>query len=407
MPSTNTPPPAIPKPLYWLALGAFAIGTEGFMIAPLLPGIAADVGVSVAAAGQLVTAFALAYAISSPLLTVITGSVNRRKLLIACLAFFAIANVVASVAQGYWQLMGARLLLAFAAGLYVPNANGVATALVAPERRGSALSIVNGGTSLAIALGVPIGAVVGHMAGWRTTFIGVAILAVAAVAGLSLGLPKGFGSGIPVATLRARLAVVRNLRVLLAMLVTTLWATGAYVVYTYVATYLTATAAVAGSSLSLVLFLWGLSAATGVFLGGQLTDKVGASRVTGPALAILSLAFLSLSLIAKHLAPAPALAPVIVTVIVWGISAWAFFPAQQAKLISIAGLQVAPVALSLNASFMFIGFSCGAVLGAVTLSHGSHADLGWVGAVCVAAGWLLSWGTAVRPKTGQEDAALA
>src|SRR5471032_2106981 len=118
MTTNPTGSPAIPKPLYWLALGAFAIGTEGFMIAPLLPSIAADVGTSVAAAGQLVTAFALAYALSSPLLTVASGHVNRRTLLIACLAAFAASNVVAAVSHGYWQLLGARLLLAFSAGLY-------------------------------------------------------------------------------------------------------------------------------------------------------------------------------------------------------------------------------------------------------------------------------------------------
>lgn len=381
----------IPKPLYWLALGAFAIGTEGFMIAPLLPGIATDVGVSVASAGQLVTAFALAYALSSPLLTVITGSINRRKLLIACLAAFAAANVVASLAQGYWQLLGARLLLAFSAGLYVPNANAVATALVVPERRGSALSIVNGGTSLAIALGVPIGALIGNALGWRSTFSSVALLATVATMGLAVGLPRGFGANIVVASLRERLAVARNPRVLLAMLVTTAWATGAYTVYTYVASYLASTLGLFDAHLSIMLFVWGLSAASGVFIGGQLTDRIGAIRVTGPALTILAAAFLALSIFARALSPSQALIPVTLAVVAWGMSAWAFFPAQQARLIAIAGVSVAPVALSLNASFMFVGFSAGSIVGAVTLSHGTAADLGWVGASCEALALALSW----------------
>jgi predicted MFS family arabinose efflux permease len=406
MTTTATPSATIPKPLYWLALGAFAIGTEGFMIAPLLPSIASDVGVGVAAAGQLVTAFALAYALSSPLLTVVTGNVNRRKLLIACLAAFAASNVVAAVSHGYWQLLGARLLLAFSAGLYVPSANAVATALVAPERRGSALSIVSSGTSLAIALGVPLGAIVGNMAGWRMTFAGVAVLAVVATAGLALGLPRGFGAGIPVASLRTRLAVARDPRVLLAMLVTTLWAMGAYTVYTYIATYLSATLGLEGAKVSAVLFVWGLSAFTGVFAGGRLTDRIGAARVTGPALVLLALAFASLSLSARMLAPAAALMPVLVAIVVWGVTAWAFFPAQQARLIAVAGLQVAPVALSLNASFMFIGFSLGAALGALTLGHGSAADLGWVGALCEVAALALSqWAT--RRAAGVAPSAAA
>ncbi|APW40869.1 MFS transporter [Rhodoferax koreense] len=397
----------MPKPLYWLSFGAFAIGTEGFMIAPLLSGIASDLGVTIAAAGQLVTAFALAYALSSPVLAVVTGNVNRRRLLIACLAAFAAANLVAVLSQGYWQLMGARLLLAFTAGLYVPSANAVATALVAPTRRGTALSIVTGGTSLAIALGVPLGAIVGHMSGWRTTFGAVAILASIATLGLASGLPRGFGDDIAVASLDARLAVARNPRVLLALLVTTLWATGAYTFYTYVGSYMAAAVGLDGAQLSVMLFAWGLSAACGVFVGGRLTDKIGAARVIGPALVLLATAFVGLWLVARWITPSAALVPVAALVVLWGMSAWSFFPAQQARLIGIAGAPVAPVALSLNASFMFLGFSLGAMLGAVTLSRGTSADLGWVAALCELAALLLSWAISLCPAPGPVNARVA
>src|SRR6267378_7097030 len=133
-----------PRPmsiLYWMALGTFAIGTEGFMIAPLLPNLAQDLSVGLVAAGQLVTVFTLSYAFSSPILTALTGGIARRKLLILSIAGFAIANVVAAVATSYWMLMAARVLLALAAGLYVPNANALAGAVVAPEKRGTALVI--------------------------------------------------------------------------------------------------------------------------------------------------------------------------------------------------------------------------------------------------------------------------
>ncbi|WP_083686444.1 MFS transporter [Rhodoferax koreensis] len=407
MTANFVPSGSIPKPLYWLSFGAFAIGTEGFMIAPLLSGIASDLGVTIAAAGQLVTAFALAYALSSPVLAVVTGNVNRRRLLIACLAAFAAANLVAVLSQGYWQLMGARLLLAFTAGLYVPSANAVATALVAPTRRGTALSIVTGGTSLAIALGVPLGAIVGHMSGWRTTFGAVAILASIATLGLASGLPRGFGDDIAVASLDARLAVARNPRVLLALLVTTLWATGAYTFYTYVGSYMAAAVGLDGAQLSVMLFAWGLSAACGVFVGGRLTDKIGAARVIGPALVLLATAFVGLWLVARWITPSAALVPVAALVVLWGMSAWSFFPAQQARLIGIAGAPVAPVALSLNASFMFLGFSLGAMLGAVTLSRGTSADLGWVAALCELAALLLSWAISLCPAPGPVNARVA
>ena len=129
--------------LYWMALGTFAIGTEGFMIAPLLPSLAEDLSVGLVAAGQLVTVFTLSYAFSSPILIALTGGISRRNLLIISMAAFAAANVVAAVATTYWMLMAARILLALAAGLYVPNANALAGAVVAPEKRGAALSIIN------------------------------------------------------------------------------------------------------------------------------------------------------------------------------------------------------------------------------------------------------------------------
>src|SRR3982074_2312275 len=186
--------------LYWVALGPFAIGTEGFMIAPLLPSLAQDLSVGLVAAGQLVTVFTLSYAFSSPILTALTGGIARRKLLILSIAGFAIANVVAALATGYWMLMAARILLALAAGLYVPNANALAGAVVAPEKRGTALSIITGATSIAVPLGVPITALIGQSFGWRLTFSVVGILSVLATPGLLLGLGQDGGGGLPAAS---------------------------------------------------------------------------------------------------------------------------------------------------------------------------------------------------------------
>jgi predicted MFS family arabinose efflux permease len=376
--------------LYWMALGTFAIGTEGFMIAPLLPRLAGDLSVSVAAAGQLVSVFALTYAFSSPILTALTGALNRRRLLVLSMIGFALANVFAFAARDYWTLMAARVLLAVAAGLYVPNANALAGALVRPERRGAALAIVSGGTTIAVALGVPLGSIIGAKFGWRAMFAGVGVLALIATLGLLAGLARDVGARLPVTGLRERLGVIREPAVLRTLLVTTLWATGAYTVYTYTASLMFTATGIEGPYLSAVLFVWGLSAAAGIFAGGTLTDKHGAERVIVFGLIFLALAFASLSMSAMLLPKAVAVGPVLVAIVVWGLSAWAFFPAQQARLIGIAGIRVAPIALSLNASFMFLGFSFGAALGSVTLTYAAPSALGWVGGLCVLASLWLS-----------------
>jgi len=393
-------------PLAWLALGTFATGTESFMIAPLLPALAADLSVRVTFAAQLVTVFALTYAISSPLLSAATSGIGRRKLLLLAMAAFALANIVASTATGYWQLMAARVLLAAAAGLYVPNASALAGAVVEPARRGTALAIVNGGTSIAVALGVPLGALIGHGFGWRMTFVAVGILAAVATAGLFAGLPRGVDAGLSAPSIRERIAVVRRPPVLLGLLVTTLWATGAYTNYTYLAPYLTSVAGITGTHVGLVLFIWGMAAVTGVFIGGGSNDRWGPRAVMIPAFLLLALSFVSLSASAAFLSgTSAALVPVLLAVVVWGLAAWAFFPAQQARLMQVAGVKVAPIALSLNASFMYLGFSLGAVLGSFTMIHASVTGLGWIGAVCEIAALLIVLATVPGARAAAVPAA--
>jgi predicted MFS family arabinose efflux permease len=390
MSSTSIPSSRTMTPIYSMALGTFAIGTEGFMIAPLLPSLAGDLKVSVAAAGQLVTVFALTYAFSSPILTALAGALNRRRLLVLSMTGFALANVFAFAAKDYWALMTARVLLALAAGLYVPNANALAGALVKPDRRGAALAIVSGGTTIAVALGVPLGALIGARFGWRTMFAGVGLLALIATLGLLAGLARDVGSGLPVTRLSERLGVIRQPAILRTLLVTTLWATGAYTVYTYIASLLSTTAGIEGPYLSAVLFVWGLSAAAGVFAGGTLTDRHGPELVIVRALLSLALAFAGLSASAMLLPKAAAVGPALIAIVIWGLSAWAFFPAQQTRLIGVAGIKVAPIVMSLNASFMFLGFSLGAALGSLTLTYAAPSALGWVGGLCVLASLLLS-----------------
>ena len=270
-------------PLTWLALGTFATGTESFMIAALLPGLARDLSVTLTAAGQLVTVFALTYAVSSPVLSALTAGVGRRNLLLMSMTAFALANFFASTATDFWQLLVARILLAGAAGLYVPSASALAGAIVAPERRGTALAIVNGGTSIAVALGVPLGAMVGYTLGWRMTFVGVGIMASIAVAGLYFGIPRGIDRSLSVPSIRERLSVVRKAPLLTGFLITTLWATGAYTVYTYFTSYLTTVTRLDGAFVGIAFFVWGVSAVVGLFLGGTLSDRFGSRAVMIPA----------------------------------------------------------------------------------------------------------------------------
>ena len=177
--------------IFWLALAAFSIGTEAFVIAGLLPVIAADVHISLAATGQLVTVYALTYAIGSPILAVLFNDFDRKVTLTLALVAFIVGNLIAATADGFATLMLSRMLMALGAGLCMPTANAVAVAMATPERRGRAIALVTSGLTVATVLGVPIGTLVGSHFGWRAAFVLVAILGAIALAGLQFGLPRG------------------------------------------------------------------------------------------------------------------------------------------------------------------------------------------------------------------------
>lgn len=375
-------------PAGFLALGTFAIGTEGFMIAPLLPTMAADFGMTVPQMASLIVVFTLTLALSSPVMTVLTARWNRRAALQLAMGLFALGNVLAAWSPAFWTLMAARVVMAVAAGLYVPNANALAGVIVAPERRGKALAIVSAGMTLAIALGLPLGAVTGHFFGWRATFSIVAVMSLVAIAGIRAGIAADAGAGIPVATLRQRLAVVRQPAIVRLLSVSLFWAIGAFTAYPFLAPYLASVLGFGETGISATVSLWGVAAALGVTTGGALSDRLGANRVVRMSLTVLGLAFLGLSL-ATALAASNALAPVLCAVFLWGFTVWSFFPAQMARLIGAGSPGQAPVALALNTSTMYFGFSVGSALGAAILGAGAIWGIGLAAAIAQAAAFGL------------------
>jgi predicted MFS family arabinose efflux permease len=153
-----------------------------------------------------------------------------------------------------------------------------------------------------------------------------------------------------------------------------------------------------GSQTGVALFTWGAAAGAGLFVSGSATDRLGTRVVLRVSLTGLVFGLAGLAVVANVLAPAKALVPVLVAMAVWGMSAWAFFPAQQTRLIEVVGVPSAPVALSLNASFMYLGFSIGAALGGFSLLHAGPRDLGFVGAACELVALLLLFVNQARDR---------
>ena len=374
--------------LLWLSIGTFLIGAESFVVAGVLPGIAHDVGSTLAACGQLVTAYALAYAIGSPILATTFSRLPRKPMLIAALVAFAIANALAAVAANLPLLMAARVLLGLSAGLFIPTANAVAVQMVPAEMRGRAIATVIGGMTVAVALGAPLGTLIATQTSWRVPFALIAAVSLLASLGLTIGMP----GKMPVtsASLRQRLALAGEPRVLKTLLVTLFWAMSSFVLFVYIAPFL-GRFGIHGWEVSGAFFLFGVASAAGNAYGGVIVDRVGSLRTLVAALSVMVLVMGAIGTVASLGTGVAEVVAVLALMVVWGAAGWAFYPAQSARLVEVAP-GAAVVVLSLNSSALFFGQAGGAALGSLVQQALPLPDLAFAGAMSalIALG-VLAW----------------
>lgn len=362
------------------AFGTFVLATDGFVIAGILPQIAQGMGVSLPLAGQLVTLFALTYALGTPLLALASARLDRRRFLLGALGTFALANLIAAIASDYWILAAARVIAALSAASYTPTATLAAASLVSPEKRGRALAIVTGGMTLAILFGVPFGILIGGAFGWRATFGLIAILTVIAALALAVWLPAL--PALPVISLRARLVLLTNRQIAGLLLVSVLALTGGFSVYTYLLPLL-AHVHPSAMQISLLFAAFGAGGLVGNALGGFSVDRFGASRTAGSSLVSLSVILATFAVSPRTFLGSLGL------LFVWGIAGWAMTPAQQHRILTRAG-HAAQAAVALNGSSIYLGIALSAAAGGFLLNHGGVVVLPLVAAGIVAVGFLVS-----------------
>jgi predicted MFS family arabinose efflux permease len=221
-----------------LALGTFAIGTDAYVVAGILPAVARSLDVSVAAAGQFVTVYSFTYAVLTPLIATLTAHWPRRRVVFFGLAVFIVGNILTATLPTFELVLLGRAVAGLGGAMVTPTAGAAATALVAPERRGLALAIVMAGLSGAVALGAPIGTLVSSVGDWRLTIWLVAALGLVAAAGTLLVLPIVPPS--PRLPLRDRLAPLADPRVVTTLATSLLVIFAAFLIYTYIASFSTA-----------------------------------------------------------------------------------------------------------------------------------------------------------------------
>lgn len=346
-----------------LALGSFAMGTDSFVLAGILPQISGDLGVSTGAAGQTITAFALTYGLAAPFLAVLTARLPRKPLLVAALGLFVVANLASAGAPSLPLLLTARVAAGVGAALYTPNASAAAAVLAGPAHRGRALSVILGGLTVGTVLGVPVGTAIGQHVSWQAGLVFVAAVGALALLGVLLVLPSlPLPPAIP---LMRRLAVLSDRRVV-AMVVFMLLASGAGImIYTYTASVLGQIAHIHGTALAAALLAWGVGGVIGSFGSGWLTDRLGAERTLTLAVTLLAVTLAALTI-------STSIPSVIAVMVLNGAAGWAVSTPNNHRLTALVPTQPG-VVISFNSSGIYLGQALGAALGGLLTDHGVTA----------------------------------
>lgn len=371
----------MPLALLALAIGAFGIGTTEFVIAGLLPEVATEFDVSIPAAGWLITGYALSVAVGALPMTALGNRMRRKQLLLLLMAIFVAGNILSALAPSYGVMMVGRIVTALCHGAFFGVGAVVASDLVKPEKKASAIALMFTGLTVANVLGVPMGTFIGQGFGWRATFWVVAGLGVLGLIGIAALVPEiARPAG---GNLRAEFAVFRSAKVWLAVGTTVLGFGGVFASFTYIAPMMTEEAGLPEGAISWLLVLFGIGMVFGNLLGGRFAD-----RALMPTL-YTSLGSLALILVVFGFTAHWAV-PAIITLFLLGGFAFSTTPPLQLR--TLASASSAPtVASAVNIGAFNLGNALAAWLGGLVIAAGyGYAATNWAGAAMAVGALILA-----------------
>ncbi|MBD2872782.1 MFS transporter [Paenibacillus arenilitoris] len=367
--------------IYLLAFISFFVSTSEYVIAGILDQISVWAHITVASAGQLITVFAIANAIGSPLFVIATAKMDRRKLLMLSLAIVVIGSVLTVTLPGFGFLILSRIVLGIGGGVFLIGAKTVAAKLAEPGKQAGAIGTVILGFSAALIAGVPIGRLVASAYGWKVIFIGIGTLSLLAIFALARTIPPT-ESGAPV-PLGKQLALMKNVEILSGFGVTFFWQLGYAMLYAYIAPFLLNVSSMSEREVSIALFAFGIATLIGSKFGGFMTDRIGISKSLLIGMVVHTLAMVMLSSIAKS---------TVITIpllMLWAFSAWSSGPGLQFNLVALAP-EASGIMLSLYGSIIQLSIAAAGGIGGLAAGGISLRAVGWLSAASVAIAVILA-----------------
>ena len=367
----------MPLGLIALAIGAFGIGLTEFVIMGLLPEVARDFAVSEAAAGWLISGYALSVVVGALLLTAATIRLPRKAVLLSLVVLFILGNALTALAPDYATAMAGRILAALCHGAFFGIGSVVAAGLVAPEKKAGAIAIMFTGLTAANVLGVPFGTFLGQELGWRSTFWAISAIGLIALAGVAALVPA-----IPApeerVSLRRELRAFRSTQVWLSLVVTVLAFGGMFGAFTYIAYTLTEVSGFAAGAVPWLLVVFGAGLVLGNGIGGRLADRaIDRTLIVFTAALVVVLALFAL-LAGSQIAT-------VVALFLMGGFGFGTVPGLQSRIMAYAG-QAPTLASGANIGAFNVGNALGAWAGGVAITAGlGYTAPIWVGAAMTAA----------------------
>jgi predicted MFS family arabinose efflux permease len=367
---------ALPAVLWSLLFGNFVIGSGVMVVPGTLNDISSNLDISVAKAGQLISAGALLMCLSAPLLAALVAGWDRRRLLALSMVWYGLMHLACTTSTTFAALLPLRVLTLISPAIFTPQAAACVGLLVPEQQRGRAITFAFLGWSVASVLGMPLGAFIGGTLGWRSAFAVVGIMSLASAWWVWRAMPNGIKP--PALSMAAWAQTLRSPALMLCVLVTVLYAAGQFVLFSYFAPYYKLKIGITPGQLSLLFMWFGAFGFIGNIVMSRNIDRIGPSRAV-----MVGVGSMALSLLVWPLGTSISLAALVS--IPWALGCFASNSAQQARLVAL-GPTLASASIALNSSAMYAGQALGAASGGWLISPDRMDDLHWAGFI----GLLLS-----------------